>query len=133
MRKTLWLISCVAFVAAAVLASAVRSAHGLPQLRKEFVAKYVKSDASEAKDKGFAEAVENAQCNVCHAGEEKKNRNAYGQALAKFLVKADRNNKDKIRQSLDKAAGVKAKPDDPNAPTFGDCINQGKLPCDEAK
>ncbi|MGA2063968.1 MAG: hypothetical protein ABSG86_03315 [Thermoguttaceae bacterium] len=97
--------------------------------REGFRAKYVKADSDDPKDGAFREAFLDAGCNLCHVGDERTNRNAYGQALAKFLKRAtDVKNKQKIQDALDKVAGMKSNPDDPNSPTFGELIRRGKLP-----
>jgi hypothetical protein len=108
-------------------------AKAMKQFRDGFVAKYVKADSSEAKDKEFAAAVEKAKCNVCHEGESKKQRNVYGKAVAKFLEKKDKDDKEKITTGLEKAAAEKCNPKDDKSATFGDLIKQGKLPCGEPK
>ena len=105
-----------------------------PAFREEFVAKYVKADSDAPKDKAFAEAVDKVGCKVCHAGTSKKNRNAYGRALAELLSrKTDTENKPKIRAALDKVALKHIDPKDAKSPTFGDLIKAGKLPGGEPK
>ncbi|MCR4412404.1 MAG: hypothetical protein NUV77_08270 [Thermoguttaceae bacterium] len=100
----------------------------------EFVAKYVKADSENAKDRAFKEAVDKVKCNVCHEGKAKKNRNVYGRALAKFLSrKTDKEDKPKIQASLDKVAAMKVDPADEKSPTFGDLIKQGKLPAGDGQ
>lgn len=130
MKKALLLALSIAVVVAAAFLADVRSAKAVPQFRKEFVAKYVKSESTDPKDKAFAEAVKKARCNICHAGDDKEKRNPYGQAISKFISKDDQENKEKVLQALDKAAGVKVKPDDAKSPTFGQRISAGKLPCE---
>jgi hypothetical protein len=104
-------------------------ANAIKQFRDEFKAKYVKADSQEPKDVALREAVEQAGCSVCHVGEERTNRNSYGQALAKLLDrKTDAKNKQKIQAALEKAAAMKTNPGDPKSPTFGELLSQGKLP-----
>jgi cytochrome c2 len=94
-----------------------------------FEAKYVKPDSSDPKDVAFAAAVMEAQCNVCHVGANKKDRNGYGRALADLLDRQeDRDAQEKIRTALDHAASLKSVPDDANSLTFGQLIEEGKLP-----
>jgi len=86
----------------------------------------VKPDSSDPAEKALAAAVETAKCNLCHKGKEKKDRNAYGEALAELLdKKEDAKNVDKIRKALETVA-AKASPD--GGPTFGELIKAGKLP-----
>lgn len=133
MKKTILLSLSIAAIAIAAMFCEARPAKAVPQFRKEFVAKYVKSDSSDPKDKAFAAAVKKARCNICHAGADKEKRNPYGQAISKFISKEEQENKEKFLESLDKAAGVKVKPDDAKSPTFGERISAGKLPCEVAK
>lgn len=109
--------------AALVLGFASREAFAIKQFSDEFKAVYVKDGTP------LAAAVESAKCNVCHKGKSKKDRNAYGEALAKLLDKKDdKDNKDKIRQALETVAKESSNPADASAPTFGALIEQGKLP-----
>ncbi|MFM9024426.1 MAG: hypothetical protein ACKON7_03650 [Planctomycetaceae bacterium] len=106
---------------AAALAPA--PAFAIKQFADEFKAVYVKEGTP------LAEAVATAKCNVCHVGESKKDRNAYGQALAERLdKKEDAKNVDKIRQALEEVAAL---PSAVDGKTFGDLIAEGKLPAGE--
>lgn len=110
------------------LALAGSDAQAIPSFKKEFDAKYVHKEGNDA-EKAFAAKVEKVKCNVCHKGQKKKDRNAYGDALADLLdKKEDEKNLEKIRESLDKVAAMKSKKDDPNSPTFGELIEKGELP-----
>jgi hypothetical protein len=119
------LTTLVAGLAVAVVAvSAARPAYAIKQFFDEFKEMYVKADGS-AEEKALAEAVETAKCNVCHVGKSKKDRNAYGEALAELLDKnEDKSNVEKIRASLEKVAGMES----PDGGTFGDRLKAGKLP-----
>lgn len=106
---------------AAALAPA--PAFAIKQFADEFKALYVKEGTP------LAEAVATAKCNVCHVGDSKKDRNAYGQALAERLdKKEDAKNVDKIRQALEEVAAL---PSAVDGKTFGDLIAEGKLPAGE--
>jgi hypothetical protein len=132
MRKHLLSVLTGLFVLVVLAGPAARPAKAIKQFRDAFMAKYVKADSSDAKDKAFADAVGKAKCNLCHKGSSKKDRNAYGEALDKLLDrKSDKDDKDKIATALDKAAEMKCDPKDPNAPTFGQLLSDGKLPCPE--
>ncbi len=95
-----------------------------PPYKKQFDAKYVTKKA----DPDFVKAAEEAKCNICHAGEKKKDRNVYGQALAKLLEKGDEKKVPKIKSALDAVAKEPSDPNNPESPTFGDLIKSGKLP-----
>lgn len=126
--KNLCLLVVCGFVAGTLLAR-IESAHAVAPFKKEFEAKYVKADPSTPEEKALAAAVGQAKCNVCHVGKKKKDRNAYGEALSVLLdKKKDMKDKAKIQAALDKVAAMKSNPDDPGSPTFGELIEQGKLP-----
>ena len=111
---------------ALVLGRFSRPAFAIKQFQDEFKALYVKPDSSDPAEKALATAVEAAKCNVCHKGKEKKERNAYGHALAELLdKKEDAKNMEKIRKALE---AVAAMPSADGGPTFGDLIKEGKLP-----
>ena len=126
--KNIGLLVLCGFIAGALLGQ-IESARAVDPFKKEFEAKYVKKDPATPEEQALAAAVQKAKCNVCHVGTNKKKRNAYGDALDAYLDrKTDLKNKAKIQEALDKVAGEKSKPGDPNSPTFGDLIKQGKLP-----
>jgi hypothetical protein len=98
-------------------------AHAIKQFSDEFKAVYVQEGSP------LAAEVEKAKCNVCHVGKSKKDRNAYGNALAELLdKKTDKEDKEKIRKALETVAAMSSDPAKPDAPTFGDLIKKGALP-----
>lgn len=100
-----------------------RDAFAIKQFSDQFKELYVKEGTP------LAAEVETAKCNVCHKGKKKTDRNAYGEALAKLLdKKADKDDVEKIRKALETVANESSNPEDPAAPTFGDLIEEGKLP-----
>lgn len=125
----------MAGIAVALVAGASsRPAYAIKQFFDEFKAVYVKPESADANEKALAAEVETAKCNVCHAGSNKKERNAYGNALAELLdKKADAKNVEKIKDALNKVAGMSSDSSKPDAPTFGDLMKQGKLPGGSAK
>jgi hypothetical protein len=95
-----------------------------------FVERYL----AEHPDRDFVEFVRcQAKCYVCHQGcEDRKNRNAYGDALAERLdALADRDNVERILAALREAASLPADPAKPSGPTFGDRIAGSQLPAGE--
>lgn len=116
-------------VVAVVVGTSSRPAFAIKQFFDEFKAVYVKADSADPNDKALAAEVETAKCNVCHVGKSKKDRNAYGNALAELLdKKEDAKNVAKIKESLEKVAAMSSEPGKADAPTFGDLLKQGKLP-----
>jgi cytochrome c2 len=106
-----------------VLGVSAREAFAIKQFFDEFKEVYVKEGSP------LAAEVETAKCNVCHKGKSKKDRNAYGEALAKLLdKKEDKANKEKIRQALETVAQESSDPATADAPTFGALLAEGKLP-----
>lgn len=129
--KNFCLLLLCGFVAGTLLAR-IESAYAVAPFKKEFEEKYVKKDPATPEEKALAAAVAKVKCNVCHVGKKKKDRNAYGDALDALLDrKKDSKDKAKIQAALDTVAEQKSNPDDPNSPTFGELIKQGKLPCPE--
>ncbi len=116
---------------AGVLLGKTRTALAVNDFKKEFEAKYVKKEPGTDAEKNLLAAVNKAKCNVCHVGKSKKERNDYGQALHTLLTKKDAKDTAKIQDALDKVAGMKSKADDANSPTYGELIQQGKLPCED--
>jgi hypothetical protein len=111
---------------ALMIGASSRPAFAIKEFFDEFKAVYVKPDSSDANEKALAAEVETAKCNVCHAGSSKKERNAYGDALADLLdKKEDKKDTAKIRGALEKVAAM---PSGDGRPTFGELIKQGKLP-----
>jgi hypothetical protein len=118
-----------AAVTAVVIGLAAGSAQAIKPFKDAFEATYVKSDSKSPSDVALASAAKTAKCLICHMPESKKKRNLYGQQLGKLLDrKKDKDNTAKIRAALETVAALKANPADPQSPTFGELIHQGKLP-----
>ncbi|NCY02373.1 MAG: hypothetical protein EBX36_05555 [Planctomycetia bacterium] len=106
-----------------------REAFAIKQFFDEFKAVYVKPDSADPAEKSLAAEVDAAKCNVCHMGSSKKERNAYGNALAERLdKKEDAKNVEKIRKALEEVAALPSDPAASGSPTFGALLKQGKLP-----
>ena len=116
--------ACLAVLGLTVAAGGLtREAFAIKQFADEFKALYVKEGTP------LAAAVDEAKCNVCHLPASKKERNAYGHALAERLdKKEDAKNVEKIKAALQEVAGLSSDPSKPDAPTFGKLIEEGKLP-----
>jgi len=108
-------------------------AQARPTYKKEFDGLYVKKEPSTPEEKALAGAASTAKCNICHIGEKKKERNPYGQALAKLLTKEDAKDVPKIQESIKKIEAEKSDGSNPSSPTFGDLLKQGKLPAGDTK
>lgn len=110
----------------------VGPAAAIPPFFNEFKAKYADPEGAD-EQKALAEQIEAMKqmqrCNICHVGKDKKKRNPYGEELAKLLDKKDdKDNKEKIQESLDKVAEIKVDPEDEKSPTYGDLLKEGKFP-----
>ena len=117
--------------AAVVLAcgGSAREAFAIKQFFDEFKTIYVKPESADPAEKALAAEVETAKCNVCHVGTSKKERNAYGHALAEKLdKKEDAKNVEKIKKALEEVAALPSDPANAGSPTFGALLKEGKLP-----
>lgn len=102
------------------------TANAVEQFFEQFKALYVDPAGSDS-EQVLAKMVSAVKCNVCHVGESKKNRNAYGEALSELLDKKnDKNNIDKIQAALIRVAGTEG----PDGTTFGARLAAGRLPVD---
>lgn len=103
------------------------TAHSRQQYKTEFFSKFVNRNSTDPNEKSFADSAVKAKCTVCHVGEEKKNRNAFGRELTKLLQKNEKDTA-KIDEAFDAVLKMKSVPDDPNSPTYGELMKEGKLP-----
>ena len=131
--------ACVILLVATVAAIfGLRSASALPPINIQWHEKY--SALKTEVEKTYGEES-TAKCNVCHIqGKGKKEKNAYGMAVGKFVTKAQITKiKEDAGDDLDKAAeetkkyileglakveGEKAA----DGKTYGEAIKAGKLP-----
>jgi len=128
MKRQLMLTALVAAMASLWFAG---QALAIGAFKDQFEAKYVKADSTAPADVALAAAVRKAKCTICHAPDDKSQRNAYGQALDQLLDREnDQDNPAKIVEALEKVADMKSDPNNAKSPTFGERIHQGKLPCD---
>jgi hypothetical protein len=108
--------------AASAIVCNSQSALAIKPFNDAFIKKYV--DGNENTE--FAEAAKAAKCGLCHVGKKKKDRNAYGMALAELLdKKADAKDAAKIDAAFETVAAMKAPGGEK---TFGELIKEGKLP-----
>jgi hypothetical protein len=105
-------------VLAAVAMIETPSAQAFPAFKVQFDKKYMVEGAP------LYSALEGkTNCNICHVGVNKKDRNDYGKALDKLLSKEDMQNAEKIQEAFGKVEAEKN-----GATTFGTLIKEGKLP-----
>ncbi len=138
-RRQLAQIVCCSFV---VLVGSLSTAQAIPPFMKAFLSKYAKTESENEQEKEFATLlVESAKCNVCHVqGKPKKQRNAYGDELAKLLKKAsfssDRLDAEPEQTAAEMEAAFEAvaalKSGDENSPTYGELLATFKLPGEAA-
>ncbi len=96
----------------------IPSAEAFPAFKVQFDKKYMVDGSA------LHSALEGkTNCNICHVGVDKKQRNDYGKALDKLLSKEDMQNAEKIQQVFEKTEAEKS-----GATTFGALIKEGKLP-----
>jgi hypothetical protein len=125
-------------VASTMAGWGVSQIQAYPQFKKEFDNLYVKENPVTPEEKSLKEAATAAKCAICHTNPEKdkKVRNTYGKAIEELVPKGlDKEGKEKLKKDatqikdlLEKAAKEHSEKGDPNSPTFGDLIKEGKLP-----
>ena len=124
----------VALVFLAVAAGGLdpRPARAVKPFLEQFKTLYVNPKTTDHAMRNFNSAVAKKDCTICHLPKPRKGFNAYGTQLKKFLnAKRDGQNAQAIRAAMKKVALMKSKPDDPDSPTFGERLRQGKLPVGE--
>lgn len=110
MRRAIWVVLFGGLVCGLL----AQPASARKQYYDEFKEKYGKE---------LGKTVDEAKCFVCHVGKSKKNRNAYGMALGKAVMKNEKD-KSKINEALGKIEEEKSA----DGKTFGELIKEGKLP-----
>ncbi len=100
-----------------MLLAGLPNAQARPNYKKEFEAKY--PEVVKAQEGG------KINCNTCHEGTSKKNRNIYGKALAKKLDGKKITDADKIKKALTETEKEKSAVE---GKTFGDLLKEKKLP-----
>ncbi len=138
MKKVGTLVLCAVAVTA-VASWKVAPVHAFPPFKKEFEKLYVKEEPATPAEKSLKEGVETHKCGICHTGPEGKNkkvRNTYGKAITKLIPEPKtkesldelKKSPEKIKELLEKAAKEPSDPNNPGSPTFGQLIEEGKLP-----
>ena len=105
-----------------------RPAQAVKPFFEQFNSIYVNTKTTYPKAVSFNATVQKTGCYVCHQSGPQKGFNAYGAQVKKVLAKTDAQNPQKIRSALAQVDRAKVNANDPNSPTFGDRIRQGKLP-----
>lgn len=116
------------------------SAKAQPAFKLRWDKKYFYEESPMKKAYGMS------SCNFCHIGgiEDRKHRNEYGQALSKFIKKADADNltptaakktpdlykktEEKVLKAFEEVEKLPSNPKDKDSPTFGALLKEGKLP-----
>ena len=121
-------------VAVLVMGPIASNAWAVKQFQDQFYALYLDRDSADVDDKAYVAAVREAKCNLCHAGNSKKDRNTYGIELAKLLDNnADKGNAEKIRRALQQVSALTSDRNKPTSMTFGELIAARQLPAAETK
>lgn len=119
---------CVMLLGLFLVTLAVGTASAVPPFDKEWRAKYLGDSAPAA----LKEAAGTAKCNVCHMGTSKKEHNAYGKAVKKFLTKADfepiKGDAEKAKKYIDEGLEKAAAEKSAGGKTYGELIKEGKAP-----
>lgn len=118
MRKLALCMVPLFVLAAWLVVTGEQSADARPQYKMAWDKTYLKEGSAIYQALGGK-----SNCNVCHDGKDRKNRNDYGMAIGKSIGQKNCKDADTIAGGLKKAAETKS----PDGPTFGDLIEQGKL------
>ena len=127
-------VATLVFCAAIAGVFSTRPAGAVKPFLEQFKALYVKPKTTDHAMQIFNVAVEKKACSLCHLGnptKPKKELNAYGTPFKKLLTKRDGQDSKKVRAAMGKVARMKSNPDDPDSPTFGERLKEGKLPVGE--
>ncbi len=119
------------FLAVAAGVFSAQPAGAVKPFLAQFKTLYVNPKTTDHTMLIFNAAVEKKDCTICHLPKPKKGFNSYGARLSKLLTKHDEQSAQAIRAAMKKVEGMKSNPDDPNSPTFGERLRQGKLPVGE--
>jgi hypothetical protein len=100
----------------------------------QFQAVFLKEYINDHKDKDFAKMVKTkARCHSCHRGKKVVKDHCFHNEFGKHLIalldpKKDAKDVDKIKAALEKVVNMRSDPKDENSPTYGELLEQGKLP-----
>jgi hypothetical protein len=132
MKKLTIVLVCLLAVTAVIALGQRNVAQARTTYAKAFVAKYVGDESNETQKTLALEIKRVKQCNVCHDPRKdesgkvsKKNRNPFGQTLAKHLTEKDQKDAEKATKMLEKIETEKI---DGTEVTIGELIKAGKLP-----
>ncbi len=133
MKRSLAFFFCLSALIAVMVFGRIPTAQAFPQFFKVFEEKYVGDKSTEVQKTLAANIDRVSKCNVCHDPRKddsgkasKKNRNPYGESLAKMLTKDDKKDTEKITKSLVEVEAKKI-PDSAKE-TIGALLKDGKLP-----
>lgn len=120
MKKSVLMTVCALLLASL----GVNASFGRPDYRKQIEKTYSNSK--------IAGAIKEANCNVCHYGKSKKDRNDYGTALSKILSEASykqlKGKPDELNKKIVEALQAVSKEKSVTGKTFGELIDAGQLP-----
>lgn len=108
----------VIMLAAWLLVASQQSAEARPQYKTAWDQTYLKEGTPI-----YQALAGKSNCNICHEGKDRKNRNEYGAAIGKNIGTKDNKDNTAIAEALQKAAAAKSS----EGATFGELIEQGKL------
>lgn len=125
----------VAMFACGLVATACMAspALALPVFKSAFEEYYNLKEPQTDAEKSLAAAVGEAKCNTCHKGKSKKERNAYGDELHKYLEK-DNFKKErvtaepaKVKEEIEAALKKAEEGAAAGGKTFGELLKAGQL------
>ena len=119
MKKVALFVIPLAVVASYFLTVGQQSANARPNYKTAWDKAYMTEGSAM-----FVALNGKSNCNICHEGSDKKNRNEYGKAVGKGLGMPKVTDADAIAAGLKKAGEAKSE----GGPTFAELIEGGKLP-----
>lgn len=103
-------------------------AYAVKEFFTELEAKYVNRNSRKRNDVLLSIAFEQAQCTICHPGDDKHKLSRYAGLIAWRVNKFDKDKKKKIQEALEEVGKLQSDPHDPKSPTYNALFKQGRLP-----
>lgn len=128
MRLSAVRVIAIGVAAALGVATVAPPAYAIKQFYAELKAKYLKPKSQKQNDVALVIAFEQAECTICHPGDDKHRLTRYGGQVSARINKFDKEDKKKIRAALEEVGALRSNPRDSASPTYSELFRQGKLP-----
>ena len=118
----------VCFAALIGLTIIAPPAYAVKEFFAELEAKYVNRNSRKRNDVLLSIAFDQAQCTICHPGDDKHKLSRYAGLIAWRVNKFDKDKKKKIQEAFEEVGNLRSDPHDEKSPTFNAIFKQGRLP-----